>query len=171
MIAESLPGAAARAQISGRRLLWEDANFWRQIAFLSTSLASIACVVALAAVFSMDLGPPQSRLVASLAAGADPAAFVATYDPQRHQMLVVPAALADGAERRVPELWLVTKDKRVVALGIVDAARPHALTIPPALIAETSAGAGLIITLEPQGGAPDGVATGPAIAKGELAPI
>jgi anti-sigma-K factor RskA len=154
--------------------LWENAAFWRRLSFVSVGAAVAASIIAVLAVYqpSLMIAPAQDRLVAALEAAAPGtgAAFVATYDPLRKQMVIVPARVITEAQR-VPELWLVTKDKRVISLGVVNSQHAQAVIIPSDLINETGAGAGLVITLEPPGGAPGGVATGPAIAKGELTPI
>jgi anti-sigma-K factor RskA len=164
-------GARAFAQRPAPPSLWNNAAFWRGVSFASLATTAAACLVAIIPLFRPELpDPAQSRLVAALAAAEGPATFVATYDPQHKQMLIVPAAMLKEPER-VPELWLVTRDKRVISLGVVSPAQPRAVVIPPHLVAETRAGAALVITLEPPGGAPGGVATGPAIATGDLSPI
>jgi anti-sigma-K factor RskA len=151
---------------------WDSARFWRGVSFASLSTAAAAAAIAVIVSISRpaDMSVTQSRLVAALAAAEGRAAFVANYDPLRKQIVIVPANVTVQAGR-VPELWLVTKDKRVISLGVVDSAGPMAVIIPPELIAETAPGSALVVTLEPPGGAPGGVATGPAIAKGELSPI
>ena len=151
--------------------LWDNAGFWRNLSFASLGAAAAASIVAIAIFFnSQTVAPLQDRLVAALEAAEGGAPFVATYDPASKQILIVPAAALNEAQR-VPELWLVTHDKRVISLGVIASESAQAVVIPPELVEETSAGAGLVITLEPPGGAPGGVATGPAIAQGELSPI
>ncbi|MBX2804398.1 MAG: anti-sigma factor [Hyphomicrobiales bacterium] len=165
---------AAKQEAPGQRparSLWNNIGFWRGLSFAGLGTAVAASIFALVMFWQANaLLTDQDRLVVALQAGEEQAAFVATYDPQRKQIVIVPAQVINETER-VPELWLVTKDKRVVSLGVIASESAQAVVIPPDLIEETSAGAGLVITLEPPGGAPGGVATGPAIAQGELAPI
>jgi anti-sigma-K factor RskA len=173
--------AALRARIAAegvpetqpvaRASLWDSAAFWRGLAFASlgaTAAACIAMVVAFAQL--MPVPQPEGRLVATLDQEQGQVAFVVSYDSVRQQIVVVPARVAMDPNR-VPELWIVTRAGRVISLGVVNGAEPRAISIPGDLIAETQAGTPLVITLEPPGGAPGGVATGPTIAKGELAPI
>jgi anti-sigma-K factor RskA len=151
--------------------LWDNIAFWRGLSFAGMGAAVAASIAALVMFWQASaLLTDQNRLVAALQAGEGQAAFVATYDPQRKQIVIVPAQIINETER-VPELWLVTKDKRVVSLGVIASASAQAVVIPPELVDDTSEGAALVITLEPPGGAPGGVATGPAIAQGELSPI
>ncbi len=160
---------------SPKSSFWENTAFWRGLSFASlgtTAVASFIAVLVSWELKSITQTPAQDRLVAALEAvkAEDGASFVATYDPLRKQLIIVPATLVRDTQR-VPELWLVTKDERVISLGVVDSRQAQVVVIPPDLIKETNSEAGLVITLEPPGGAPGGVATGPAIAKGELSPI
>ena len=151
--------------------LWENIAFWRGLSLAGFGTAVAASIIAVLLFWqSSALLSHHKNLVAALQAGGGQAAFVATYDPQRKQMVIVPAQVITETDR-VPELWLVTKDKRVVSLGVIASKSAQAIVIPPELVDDTSAGAALVITLEPPGGAPGGVATGPAIAQGELSPI
>lgn len=154
-----------------RSSLWESVVFWRGMTFASLGTAAAVAMAAIIAV-SPGMGPArmQGGLVAALASPEGGAAFVATYDPASRRIVIVPATVTQHPGK-VPELWLVTHDKRVISLGVVHDQKARAVTIPPALLSQANAGAGLVITLEPPGGAPGGVATGPAVAKGELSPI
>lgn len=151
--------------------LWDNIALWRGVSFACMVAVAAASIVALvllwqSSVFLIE----QNRLVAALQAAEGQALFVATYDPQRQQIVIVPVQIMNETER-VPKLWLVTKDKRIISLGMIASKSAQAVVIPPDLVADTRAGAGLVITLEPPDGAPGDVATGPTIAQGELSPI
>ena len=81
---------------------------------------------------------------------------------------MVPVPAKPDAEGRVPELWLIAPGEPAKSLGIVSNDRSHTVTVPAELREDLAAGAVLAITLEPPGGAPQGVATGPIVAKGEM---
>lgn len=173
--------AALRARIAAngaqgdrpvaRVSLWESAAFWRGVSFASLGATAAACIAMVVALGQFAPKPPETgRLVATLDQDKGQVAFVASYDAVRQQIIVVPARI-EVAPNRVPELWIVTRAGQVISLGVVNGTEPRAIALPEELIAETRAGTPLVITLEPPGGAPGGVATGPAIAKGELAPI
>lgn len=111
--------------------------------------------------------PPvvEAKLVATLNASSGSAAFVAAFDPGRKQTILVPASMI-GPETRVPELWLVPAGGKAISLGVIDPSRAQSMIMPDQLAALTQADAAMVITLEPVGGAPGGVATGPVIARG-----
>ena len=83
-------------------------------------------------------------------------------------MLAFEPAVAGEADERVPELWLVVGEDAPLSLGLLSPSGRSELVIPPALADRTAEDATLVITLEPPGGAPGGVATGPAVAVGKL---
>ena len=144
--------------------LWESLAFWRGLAFGSLGLAA-ASLVGLAVLLPRPMQNPP--LVAALAPSGGPPAFVAAYDPARRTVIVIPASLA-GADRRVPELWLIPPGGSPRSLGLLDPARPVTLSLPEELRAEASPQAVLAVSLEPPGGSPTGQPTGPVIAQGRL---
>lgn len=148
------------------KALWDSAGFWRGLAFGSLTIA-IALGGYIAAEKSKQ---PAAKLVATISPNIGPAAFVAAYDPGRRQMLLVPSSLVTN-EKRVPELWIVPKGLKPISLGVIDPSHPQAITIPEQLAPHARTGSALVITLEPQGGAPGGVATGAVIAQGIFSPI
>ncbi len=160
-----VPRASVRAS------LWNSAPFWRGLSFASLGATAAACVAMVVAFGQIaPVLPEAGRLIATLDQDKGQVAFVASYDAARQQIVVIPARI-EVAPNRVPELWIVTRTGQVISLGVINGAEPRAIAIPGDLIAEPQPGTALVITLEPPGGAPGGVATGPAIAKGKLAPI
>ena len=147
-----------------RRGLWHNLSFWRGLAFGSLGLAA-ASLAGLAVV--LPRLQPAAPLVARLAPESGPAVFVAAFDPAERRLVVVPAALS-GPEPRVPELWLIPPGGTPRSLGLLDPARPISVSIPPDLQVHAAPQATLAISLEPPGGAPAGVPTGPVIAQGRL---
>lgn len=109
-------------------------------------------------------------LVASLTQSGDAPAFVAQYDPLK-QALLIRTSVADEDEK-VPEIWLIPdqgdRKGEVLSLGVMDESAPDTVRISDELVPLIGAGGTLAITMEPPGGAPNGVATGPVIALGKL---
>lgn len=155
-IAAQLPAERER-----RAGLWESMAFWRIFALASTLAA--AC---LAIFIFVGSGRQQEPLVASIEGGGR-RHFVATIDPARGSIAVVPATFAADATR-VPELWLIPADGKPRPLGLLSADRTVTLTLPAQLAAEARRNAVLAVSLEPPGGSPTGQPTGPVIASGAL---
>jgi anti-sigma-K factor RskA len=156
-IAAALPLAAAE-----KPRLWENLAFWRGLTFASGALAA-ACFAALV---YLGNAPSRAPLIASIDGGGH-RHFVATVDVGRGSIAIVPAAYAADATR-VPELWLIPPDGKPRPLGLLSADRAVTIVLPADLAALTSGAAVLAVSLEPQGGSPTGLPTGPVIAQGKL---
>ena len=155
-IAAALPG-----QTPARAGLWQSLAFWRGFA-LASALAA-ACLGAFIYLGAINREQP---LIATIEGGGH-RAFVATIDARRGTVAVVPAAFSADATR-VPELWLIPADGKPRPLGLLRADRTVTIAIPANLAAETVRDAVLAVSLEPPGGSPTGLPTGPVIATGKL---
>jgi anti-sigma-K factor RskA len=142
--------------------LWQNLAFWRWCALAGGVLAA-ACLGIL--VYFGTL-PSQAPLIAALNGGGRHV-FVATIDPQRATVVVMPADFSVAAGR-VPELWLITPGAKPRPLGLIDPKLTIALTLPANLRAQANTRAVLAVSLEPPGGSPTGQPTGPVIASGKL---
>lgn len=82
-------------------------------------------------------------------------------------MIVVPASVTD-LNQRVLELWIIAPGDRPRSLGLIEPGRPVHIHVPPTLMPHFSTAATLAVSLEPPGGSPTGLPTGPVIANGKL---
>lgn len=146
-------------------------------------LSSIAAAGLLVVLFTRPLPvppPPQARPTArvavapTLVAAIDPeAAGVATvtavYDAQAGAIRLTEAKLV-GADRSA-ELWVIPADGTPHSLGLLHARGGTALTLSRDNRARIAAGAVLAVSVEPIGGSPTGLPTGPVVAKGALSAV
>jgi anti-sigma-K factor RskA len=142
--------------------LWQSLAFWRGLTFATGTLAA-AC---LAAVIYLVVLPQQQPLVATIE-GDGHRHFVATVDVKRGTVAVVPAAFSADATR-VPELWLIPPDGKPRPVGLLRADRGVTLPLSDELAALITGKAILAVSLEPPGGSPTGLPTGPVIGTGPL---
>lgn len=109
-------------------------------------------------------------LVASLTQSGDAPAFVAQYDPIKKALLIRTAV--EDTDEKVPEIWLIPaqgdREGEVLSLGVMNENAPDEVKITDDFINLIGEGGTLAITMEPPGGSPTGVATGPVIALGKL---
>jgi anti-sigma-K factor RskA len=148
------------------RSVWENTGFWRGLSFASMAAALIIAAVA----FREPARPQAQKLVVTIARKEGATAFVASYDPTLRQIVLVPSAKLN-IEGKVPELWIAARGGNAISLGVIDGAHAQQIIIPEQLAPHARTGSSLIVTLEPPGGAPGGVATGPAIAQGVFSSI
>ena len=156
-ISAALP--AMRAEKPG---LWQSLALWRWMTLATGALAA-ACLAALIVFVSQ---PTQAPLIAAIQADGQ-SRFVATIDPSRNTVSVVPAAYTADASR-VPELWLIAPGDKPRSLGLLRADMTVSLPIPESLRALATRQATLAVSLEPPGGSRTGAPTGPVIATGRL---
>jgi anti-sigma-K factor RskA len=141
--------------------LWENLAFWRNFA-----LASALAAACLAVVAYLGMTSQPTPLIATIE-GAGARSFVAALDVKRGTIAVVPASYAADATR-VPELWLIPADGKPRPVGLLRADKAIALALSPELARLAKANAVLAVSLEPPGGSPTGLPTGPVIATGKL---
>lgn len=154
--------------VQSLRVLQRRVRSW-QIAFATASVLFLAIVGGGAFLTLPQLINPP--LYAVLGTPEDTRRALVIYDPGERSISFRPVSTGNDAER-VPELWLVAEEGATpLSLGVLSPDGPDRLIIPEPLAAQTGEGALLVITMEPPGGAPGGVATGPAVAIGALGPL
>jgi anti-sigma-K factor RskA len=150
-----------------REGLWSSLAFWRPFAIGSAALAAAS----IAALTYLTLVPPQrAPLLATLDTNAGQPSFVAAVAPGGTSLVVVPASLLTG-DQRAMELWLIPPGDRPHSLGLIEPGRAVKMNVPPDLAARLTSDAMLAVSLEPPGGSPTGLPTGPVIANGKLSSL
>ncbi|HEY0223279.1 MAG TPA: anti-sigma factor [Pseudolabrys sp.] len=157
--------AALPAQRTAKIGWWQSLVFWRGLSLATGALAAAS----IGALIYLGNAPQRAPLMAGLDGGGHHH-FVATVDTTHGSIAVVPAAFSPDATR-VPQLWLIPADGKPRPLGLLSADRAVSIPIPPDLIAQTVGNAVLAVSLEPPGGSPTGLPTGPVIASGKLASL
>jgi len=145
--------------------VWQSLTFWRSFAIVSATLAAAS----IAALAYIGLVPgARAPLMATLSGSAGQPNFVATVTATGNTLVIVPAALLTN-DPRAFELWLIPSgETRPRSLGLVQPGQPIRLDIPPDLAGRVTPDATLAVSLEPPGGSPTGLPTGPVIAAGKL---
>lgn len=144
---------------------WQRLALWRG----ATGLAGLA-VLALAVALVMP-APPQPPVVIVLQGTGDGSAagFVASVSADGRSLVTRPLMQVALQPDRVLELWSVPPAGNPRSLGLIAA---DGLTVlPPGRIPATLLTGGtsaLAVSLEPPGGSPTGVPTGPVVYAGKL---
>lgn len=164
------------------RLGWQTAmtrtGLWHSIGLWRTATA-LAVAAAIAAVLVGRVPPraPQQPIatvrsaagpVITLARDSGAPGWLASIDIKGGTILLVPVPEPPDARGRVPELWLIPQGKTPQPLGLLSNNRSHAIVLPAGLRAALRSGSLLAVSLEPPGGAPHGLPTGPIVAKGTI---
>jgi len=175
-LAEQLPPIAPPARVwaailarirgapAARASLWSSLGLWRALAF-----ASLATVVVLAAVLLKSAPEvPQGALVVVLAGTDAKPVLVASADRLGRYLSVKPVARVELAADRTLELWMLPDGANPRSLGLISATGVARVALPaPADEALRNIPA-LAVSLEPRGGSPTGLPTGPVLYSGPV---
>jgi anti-sigma-K factor RskA len=175
-LAEALPPVAPPARVwtailarirgapGSRPTLWSSLGLWRALA-----VASLATVVALSAVLLRPTpAAPEGALVVVLAGTDAKPVLVASADRLSRTLSVKPVGRVDVAADRALELWMLPAGGNPRSLGLVSATDVARVALSaPADEALRNIPA-LAVSLEPSGGSPTGLPTGPVLYTGPV---
>jgi len=151
-------------------------GFWRSLSFWR--LSSFACaLVALVLIVFVVLPRPEAPIEAGrmVVVMQDLAthrpAMTATWEPDQRDgrtLRIRVIGHAEMAPNTAWELWMLPGgDQKPVSLGLITTHETQIVKVPHALAARLDAAQGLAMSVEPAGGSPAGVPTGPVLYAGE----
>ncbi|HWV20689.1 MAG TPA: anti-sigma factor [Devosia sp.] len=147
---------------------WDSLALWRSLA------AGALAVAAVAVGFSVLQPRPDSsalatQLVAALRAEGSDVQFLALYDGSGAVRLT--ALSGEALPNNDYELWAIQGGGAPISMGVVPINARSTVELSAAVRAGWGEGSVLAITLEPKGGAPAGIPTGPIVAQGAVTRI
>ncbi len=92
-----------------------------------------------------------------------------SFDPASGRMTSVASGLDIG--HHSPELWAIPRDGKPRMMGIMNSSAPGWAKVPADARAILSAGVTIAVSVEPLGGSPSGLPTGPVILSGEMVAV
>jgi anti-sigma-K factor RskA len=154
----------ATGSASERRTVWATVSLWRGLA-----LTGFATAIALALVLlSPPLEHPQATLVAVLAGQDAKPAFLASADRNGRLLTIKALApLSPGADQSL-QLWALPTTGNPRPLGLVPASGVVQIALPVAAGTALQNIPALAVSLEPRGGSPTGLPTGPVLYSGPV---
>jgi anti-sigma-K factor RskA len=147
---------------------WDNLMVWRSIAAGAFAVAVVAVGFNLAQP-RPDVAGLTTQLVAALEEEGSNVKFVALYDGSGNVRLT--ALSGEAVPQKDFELWAIQGGNNPISMGIIPVDHRSEVTISPDVMAGWGEGSVLAITLEPKGGAPGGIPTGPIVAKGAVTRI
>uniref|UniRef100_UPI0035CBB80C anti-sigma factor n=1 Tax=uncultured Sphingomonas sp. TaxID=158754 RepID=UPI0035CBB80C len=155
----------------------KPSKFWPGLAALSSLAAAALLVVVITR--PLPIAPQAPRLpaavpaaptlVASITPSAKGAPVTAVYDARAGAIRLTQAKFAEAD--RTAELWVIPTGGTPHSLGLLHAQGGTALVLSADNRARIAAGATLAVSIEPIGGSPTGLPTGPVVATGALSPV
>jgi len=150
-----------------RNSWWDSLALWRGLAAGALAVAVVAVGFA-AFEPRQDVASLTNQLVAALEEEGSDIRFLAFYDGVGTLRLT--ALSGNVAPDKDLELWAI-QDDTVTSMGVVPVGEAIQVKVAPDVLAGWGEGSVLALTLEPEGGSPTGVATGPIVAKGAVTRI
>lgn len=154
----------SRAAFAAGRSLWASLGLWRGLA-----LAGFAMALALAVVmFAPTPERPEGTLVVVLAGQDAKPVLVASADRGGRYLTVKVVARVDLAADRALELWALPERGNPRSLGLLPAVGVARVALPAPADAALQNVPALAVSLEPKGGSPTGLPTGPVLYSGPV---
>jgi anti-sigma-K factor RskA len=154
--------------------VWNNVVFWRGATVAGIAAAAASLVIVTGPVTHPPppvINTQQTLLpvqVAKLTGKPDqPAAVVATLDPNSHELVLTPVSLK-VTDKQSAELWVIPDGQAPISLGVMDTSKPYRVPIPMQMNGEGRTTATLAVTAEQLGGSPDKKPHGPIIAAGKF---
>ncbi len=152
---------------------WNNLSFWRMASF-----ASVVLVVALAVVGTFRHEAPvqtakvdAGRMVVVMNdVATNKPAMTASWDmgqPGDRMMRIRVMGHAEMGPNTSWEMWILPDgDGKPISLGLITTHETQLMKIPAAMAAKLDAAHGLAMSVEPAGGSPTGLPTGPVLCVG-----
>jgi anti-sigma-K factor RskA len=143
----------------------------------ASTFAAVAAAVVLA-VIGVERSPlpapapvvvqarPAAPLVAVLTGAPDKGVVTVSYDPISGRLTSAPVGI--DVRGHSAELWVIPAGQSPRPLGVIAAGAPGWTQAPARAIPVFAVGATLAISVEPVGGSPTGLPTGPVILTGKI---
>ena len=152
--------SSSAAKTSG---FWQSLNLWRGLTFATAAIAAVAMIPNLRP--SDPIVEALPPIIAPMQSDTGEVKFVALYQPGSDEIRISRVKSEKGADRDY-ELWLVDDGAKPVSMGVIPDKGEVRLKVKLEFIAKIDAGDAFAVSVEPVGGSPTGIATGPVIAVG-----
>lgn len=148
------------------RLQPRSPSRWPIVATLSALAAVVLLFFAVQPNPVAPVAEPHKMMVASLMMSDKSGAVPATVDMTTGEMKIPATAMAPKGKSA--QLWMIGGDGVPKSMGVLASTGPSKMTLPADKRAKLSEGVTLAVSIEPIGGSPTGLPTGPVVASGKL---
>jgi anti-sigma-K factor RskA len=150
-----------------------DGGFWSSLALWRTATVATSAAALLLAVWVTALMPrTQHQETMVVVMSDDKAAPALTVSwPARDQrpmhLRVRVMAHAEMNPNTAWELWILPRHgAKPMSLGLINTSETQTVKVPPSMVEVVDAAWGMAVSVEPSGGSPTGLPTGPVLYKG-----
>lgn len=169
---DSIAGRLGHRAANDDEALRSRLRRWQWIGGGASALAAALALVLVTAQPPAPIAPPPTvsvpaprpPMIATIASDG-PGMMIAVWNGGERSLTLAAASPMPDAPGRAHELWLIPADGKPRSMGVMPKGDMHA-TVPEPMAAQFAEGATLAISVEPMGGSPTGLPTGPVIASG-----
>lgn len=160
--------AARLAQLDARPAAPSRPGFRWPIAGAVTAIAAMLALFLVLRPIPQAVAPPATHrmMAASLVMSDKSGAMPAIVDMTTGEMRVGEAAVAPAGKSA--QLWMIGGDGVPRPMGVLASTGPSRMSLAAGQRAALKAGITLAVSIEPIGGSPTGLPTGPVVASGKL---
>jgi anti-sigma-K factor RskA len=155
---------SGRAPAESPTSIWDNSRLWRGLAVVGLATAVALAVV----VFTPPVERPEQTLVVLLAGEDAKPALIASADRTGRTLLVKAVAPVEVAADRTLQLWALPPAGNPRSLGLLPSSGVARITLPATADATLASVPALAVSLEPLGGSPTGLPTGPVLFSGPV---
>jgi anti-sigma-K factor RskA len=161
--------SAGQASLSPMRSL----RLWQGLAGGASALAASLALILVTRVPPEPIAPPAAAppMIAMLESDQGSDKLVATWSTANRNLTIMPAAGMAPAAGHSHQLWMIGADGKPKSMGMLHGRQPVSMTVPADDAGKLADGVTLAVSVEPEGGSPTGLPTGPVIASGPLRTI
>jgi anti-sigma-K factor RskA len=167
-VRDRIEAGSRRRALGGVRGFWTNLGFWRGAALAS---AAVAAALAVALVVIAPATQPRDTMVVVMSDDNSAPAMTVSWPTQQTgnpKLRIRVLGHPDMPAGTAWELWVITGgDRKPVSLGLINTDPTQELVIPQKLAPVINSAWGLAMSVEPRGGSPTGLPTGPVIYKGQ----
>jgi anti-sigma-K factor RskA len=161
-----------RADGQARPGFWESLSFWR-FSSIASGLVALALLILLASPGPQAPSADGTRMVVVMndLNTSNPAMTVSWEPgkPGKRVMRIRVLGHAEMAPGTAWELWMLPgRDQKPLSLGLITTHDTQTVVVPEALAAKLDQAQGLAMSVEPAGGSPTGLPSGPVLYAGPL---
>jgi anti-sigma-K factor RskA len=135
----------------------------------ATAISVMAVAASLVAVVLLRPVPvtPQPHVMLAALKGTEGTTTTVAYESTSGQLTILPGGV--DTKGHDAELWIIPADGTPRSLGVIDVNQPTHPLVAANRRSFIQSGSSFAISLEPKGGSPTGLPTGPVVSSGKLA--
>jgi len=162
-----------RLQLKNNLGFWHNILFWRSLSVLSATAAIIIGLYLgpLAPLQKLDI---EENYLAVIENSQSQGAWLISTDASKKSLTVRSLKLQQLASNKDFELWLLPASdgresfKAPISVGLIHASQKTEIYLSEKLLGAIKQAGGVAVSLEPMGGSPTGLPTGPVLYQGKL---